>query len=195
MTQSSFKGLTRSAARETSSRRNAPILLCLKGHPGTGKSTLARALCRRLNWPLLDKDDIKDHTWTLADGNELSYAILWQMVETQLSNGLSVIVDSPLARPQLYETVKSLAKRNQARLLIVQSEIDEATWKLRLEKRSANPSPHKPSSWQDMEKQLAIYNGVYNYPIADEHLFVANTGQPMSVLLDKILRRLGKGAK
>ena len=44
-------------------------------------------------------------------------------------------------------------------------------------------------------KQLAIYNGVYNYPIAAEHLFVANTAQPMSVLLDKILRRIGKVAK
>ena len=92
---------------------NSQFLLCLKGHPGTGKSTLAQSLCRHLRWPLIDKDDIKDHTWDLAEGNALSYAILWQIVETQLRNGLSVIVDSPFARPHLYETAQQLAELDQ----------------------------------------------------------------------------------
>lgn len=32
----------------------------MRGLPGSGKSTLARALGCRLNWPVIDKDDVKD---------------------------------------------------------------------------------------------------------------------------------------
>ena len=37
------------------------LWLALKGHPATGKSVVAEALARRLRWPLIDKDDAKDH--------------------------------------------------------------------------------------------------------------------------------------
>ena len=165
-------------------------LLCLKGHPGTGKSTLANSLSRHLRWPLIDKDDVKDHTWDLANGNELSYAVMWQIVETQLRNGLSVVVDSPLARPQLYEAAKSIALRHKVRLLVVQTTVDPAIWQQRLDSRRSSPSKHKPNNWADMEKQLAIYNGVFDYPIAPEDLLVVNTGQPIATLLAQIEQRL-----
>lgn len=169
---------------------NQQTLLCLKGHPGTGKSTLAQSLSRKLHWTLIDKDDVKDHTWDLANGNELSYAIMWQIVETQLRNGLSVVVDSPLARPHLYEMAKKIAARHRVRLLIVQTAIDVVTWQQRLDKRRANPSKHKPNNWADMEKQLAIYNGVFDYPIAPEHLLIVDSNQPITILLDEIEQRL-----
>lgn len=41
-------------------QKPAPLLIALKGHPGSGKSAVARALSRRLLIPLIDKDDIKD---------------------------------------------------------------------------------------------------------------------------------------
>ncbi|GBF91825.1 hypothetical protein Rsub_04930 [Raphidocelis subcapitata] len=37
-----------------------PVLLLVKGLPGSGKTSLARALARRLRWPLIDKDDARD---------------------------------------------------------------------------------------------------------------------------------------
>ena len=46
------------------SEEEKPILVLMKGHPGSGKSTLAQALARKLKWPLIDKDDIRDCTWT-----------------------------------------------------------------------------------------------------------------------------------
>lgn len=33
-------------------------LVAFKGYPGSGQSTLARAVSRRLGWPLIDKDDV-----------------------------------------------------------------------------------------------------------------------------------------
>jgi len=34
-----------------------PLLVALKGHPGTGKSALSRTVGRELGWPVIDKDD------------------------------------------------------------------------------------------------------------------------------------------
>lgn len=170
---------------------SAPIqasltLLCLKGHPGSGKSTLARALARQLRWPLLDKDDIKDHIWSLADGNDLAYAILWQMTATQLSLGLSVIVDSPLARPQLYARVSEIAQQYSARLLIVQTTLTEADWRRRLEERRTRRSPHKVSDWDEMERLLVDYNDSWRYPIAAEHLLTLDTTRPVAELVRQV---------
>ncbi len=170
--------------------RNSQLLLCFKGHPGTGKSTLARSLARHLNWPLIDKDDIKDHTWTLTEGNKLSYEIMWQMTETQLSNGLSVLVDSPFARPHLYETARAIARRHRVRLLVVQTTLPIELWQQRLNKRSANPSSHKPSSWADMQEQLAVYKGIFNYPIAPEHLVVVDTSLSIPEQIETVMRRI-----
>ena len=51
-----------------------PRLLVMKGHPATGKSELAYRLARRLRCPLIDKDDVKDYTLALPDGNVLAEA-------------------------------------------------------------------------------------------------------------------------
>ena len=100
------------------------------------------------------------------------------------------MVDSPLARPQLYEAAKSIALRHKVRLLVVQTTVDPAIWQQRLDSRRSSPSKHKPNNWADMEKQLAIYNGVFDYPIAPEDLLVVNTGQPIATLLAQIEQRL-----
>ena len=44
-------------------------LVLMKGFPATGKSELAYALARRLRWPLVDKDDIKDVILSCPDSN------------------------------------------------------------------------------------------------------------------------------
>ncbi|ONM51420.1 hypothetical protein ZEAMMB73_Zm00001d018831 [Zea mays] len=66
-----------------------PVVVAMKGHPGSGKSTAARAIATALCCPLLDKDDVRDCMLPLeglaAAGmlNDLSYAVLWRMAERQ----------------------------------------------------------------------------------------------------------------
>mgnify|MGYP005841212629 CR=1 FL=1 len=62
-------------------------LIATKGHPATGKSAVARGVAQRLRIPLIDKDDVKDHVLGLPQANELAYAVMWQIAETQLALG------------------------------------------------------------------------------------------------------------
>lgn len=167
-------------------------LVAMKGHPGTGKSTLARGLARRFRWPLIDKDDIKDHTLGLPGGNELAYRILWQVVATQLALGLSVIADSPLSYPISYTTAQELAANFDARLLVVETRLDKAEWCRRLDARSPDESAHKIRGWAAMQRQLQIYDGCWQYPIAPEHHLVLDTTQPEDFLVGLVQERLAR---
>ena len=72
-------------------------LFALTGHPATGKSVLAHALAVRLQLPLIDKDDIKDALYTLPEANRLSYAVMWQVVATQLASGSRRWIRNPFS--------------------------------------------------------------------------------------------------
>jgi predicted kinase len=165
-----------------------PLLIAMKGHPATGKSTLARGLARAFGWPLLDKDDIKDHTLATPGGNELAYAILWQMVATQLALGLSVIADSPLSYPIGYDMVKKLVRRYDTRLLVVETSLAIDEWRRRLETRSPGESAHKVRGWEAMQVLLRTYDGCWQYPVAPEHHLVVDTGRPAADLVAQVQR-------
>ena len=101
--------------RQEQIKARPPVLLLLKGQPGSGKSTLAAALAAALHWPLVDKDDARSPCQHLVAAHpsvnwtQLAYDIMWRVCERQLSCGLSVIVDCPLARRELFDRAAALA--------------------------------------------------------------------------------------
>jgi predicted kinase len=165
-------------------------LLLLKGHPGTGKSTLALALARSLVWPLIDKDAIKDHTYTLPQGNVLAYEIMWHVTRHQLDIGLSVIVDSPLSYPIAYATGRKLANEYSARLLVVETLLAEAQWQQRLDQRLQQPPTHRVAGWANMQKVLEDYAASWRYPIAPEHHLIVDTSQSVNQIVKIIVNYL-----
>jgi predicted kinase len=175
-----------------SAQAHRQTLLLLKGHPATGKSTLATALARYLAWPLIDKDDIKDHLYPLPNSGHLSYEVLWQIVRRQLEIGLSVIVDSTLSYPQSYATGQQLATTYHARLLVVETKLAEASWKARLEQRLDEVQTHRTSGWDAMQQLLVDYAGSWHYPIAPEHHLTVDTSLPTLQLVQIIADHLAQ---
>lgn len=167
-----------------------PNLIAMKGHPATGKSALAWRLARRLRCPLIDKDDVKDYTLVLPDGNSLAYAIMWQVTGTQLALGLDVVVDSPLSYPVGYKQAQALAATRNARLWVVETRLDEAEWRRRLDARPAAASTHKIRGWAAMQEMLRQYDGCWQYPITPAHHIVVDTARPVEALLDEVLAQI-----
>lgn len=98
----------------------APLLLLMKGHPASGKSTLARLLASRLGIAISDKDDSRDcfqaaeeqcgpaGAWDL---NALSYQVMFNVASSQLACGQGVVVDCPLSKVELYQQASSIAEQ------------------------------------------------------------------------------------
>ncbi|MFZ1768433.1 MAG: AAA family ATPase [Caldilinea sp.] len=167
-----------------------PWLIAMKGHPATGKSAVAHALAQRLHIPLLDKDDVKDVILDLPGANDLAYAVMWQIAETQLALGLSVIAVSPLSYPSGYACACEIAARQRANFLVVETVLAEIVWRRRLDARVPGYSTHKISGWEAMQAMLRRYDGCWQYPIAAEHHLVIDTAQPIAASVQSIIARM-----
>ncbi|KAJ6685115.1 hypothetical protein OIU79_015232 [Salix purpurea] len=177
-----------------------PVIIAMKGHPGTGKSTLASSLASSLKIPLIDKDDVRDCTISIQNSspataskllNDLSYDVVWQIASTQLRLGLSVIIDSPLSRRAHLDRLVQVASSTGSLLVIVECKpLDEGVWRRRLEQRGrgAQASWHKPSTWQDLERLLEGYDGSTDYDVGDVPKIVLDTS--VSVAVDELVSRV-----
>jgi predicted kinase len=165
----------------------AIFLVALKGMPGSGKSTVGRALSRRRGWPLIDKDDIKDLIDGHADDSgSLAYATMFRIARSQLLHGLSVICDSPLTDADLYARAWQIAAETGALLAIIECQCrDERILRQRIEARQALDLPaHHTTDW---ERFRAYRSGVMTktYPITDCHLII-DTTRPLEPCLNHV---------
>ncbi len=97
-----------------------PLLVIISGAPGTGKTTLGRRIAAELRFPFIGKDDIKERLFdTLGVGDRAwsrklgiaTYPLLYYFVETQISVGRSLVVESNF-RPEL-STAEFLDLKNR----------------------------------------------------------------------------------
>jgi predicted kinase len=85
-----------------------PLLVVVTGAPGSGKTTIARALAVELRLPLLAKDDVKealfdelgngDREWSRKLGRA-TYEILFAVARRLLETGASCILESNFSDP------------------------------------------------------------------------------------------------
>lgn len=172
--------------------RSSLLLIALKGHPGAGKSAVARAIGRHLAIPVIDKDDIKDVLAPVcSDAGGLAYTAMFNIARQQLRLGLSVICDSPLSEQNGYAAACSIARETAAQPAIVECVCSSAEeWCRRIEQRAAQGQPtHHIATWSDLEQHVRVRGPSSTYPIDAPHI-VVDTVQPLEDVLAQILEWL-----
>lgn len=150
---------------------NKRCLILLKGHPGVGKSTIAKDIASLLRCPLVDKDTARECLGSLSSsipGSELniiSYDIMFGYVAAQLSLGSIVVCDSPLSRIELFHRALSICHDNSADIVLIEVEcLNESTWRHRLESRGQDqPYSHKPKTWDELQSLISGYQGAHHW--------------------------------
>jgi predicted kinase len=166
-----------------------PLLLALKGHPGTGKSALGRALGRELGWPVVDKDDVKD----VLDGRApeaggLAYEVMFAVARRQLRLGLSTICDSPLVSRWAFEQAQRVAAEAGAAVAVVECRCRELeVWRARIERRRELGLPaHHQTSWAGLQAYLERAELQACYPIAAPRLVIDTSARPLADLVAEV---------
>lgn len=165
-----------------------PLLIALKGHPGSGKSAIAYALGLHLRIPVIDKDDIKDVLVGCPDPGGLAYVTMFRIARRQLLLGLSVICDSPLSESQGYAAAQRIATEMGAMLLVIECVCSsQSIWRQRIEQRVALGEPaHEIASWSDLERHLARRAESSRYAV-DAPYLVVDTVRPGEEVIAEIL--------
>lgn len=125
------------------------IIVC--GLSGTGKTTLARELSRKLSIPVLHKDSIKEALYeiqgcsTLEDSIKVglhSIQLLYKLAEEQLNNGLDLIIEAPFYFEEDYKIFRSWEKKYKLKIFSIICKIDEKERTKRFAERKRHKGHH-----------------------------------------------------
>lgn len=117
-------------------------LVLMAGYPGTGKSTLARAIGDALDWPVIDKDVIVTSLLESGIAEEVaqpaSYGVMFALgLDTLRSQRRSVILDSPAGLPISIDEARRIASEATATLVCILCLADRETRNHRVANRPA----------------------------------------------------------
>lgn len=107
---------------------NKPVLICLYGFPGSGKSFVARNLTEHLQIAQVSADRIRNELFASPRYDKQENAIVSHlmryMTEEFLRAGLSVVYDGSTMRFMQRRNIRELAAKHKAAYLLVWLQID-----------------------------------------------------------------------
>jgi len=138
------------------------LIVQMHGVPGSGKSTIARAIAREIGAVVIDKDVIK--AALLRSGiNEqqagpAAYEVYFDVAASMVSLGHSVILDNPVFWPRVEEKWRALARDADSPLIMIECVCaDDAELRRRLATRDALQSqPREPLDLRRYEGTIEV---------------------------------------
>jgi predicted kinase len=141
-------------------------LIIFSGLPGTGKSTLAEAVGKRLSIPVFAKDWLEAtllrSELVASNSNQpvgsAGYELLTLLAERQLMLGQSVILDSVAGTQSIRDIWKRLSQQYQADWRVIECiSSDETFHRSQLAKRQRKIPGWYELLWSDVEKMKQYY--------------------------------------
>ncbi len=176
------------SGNETFAAQNKSTFVLMRGYPGTGKSTIARAIAAALHAPLIDRDIIRkkavDSFGDIHGVGRFSYELMFALTEEQLNLRLSVIVDTPLTYRETYEKSMALAEKFSIPMLVVHCQCPPEVQKRRLEGRKGTVSEFQITSWEEWLRWKPRFEEF------DDHGCVIDTSNPLDDSLSKVMHSI-----
>ncbi|MGE0597940.1 MAG: AAA family ATPase [Dehalococcoidia bacterium] len=178
-----------------------PLLLAIGGLPGTGKSTLARALAAATGSVVRSADETRKrlagmaantHPESAIDSgiyseamNKRVYSRLLEEASAALRSGRSCILDATFRRARDVDQVRQLAVRTGAAFLMVRCEAPEETVLERLRQRATTPD-----TWSDATEATYFAHRSEVNEVLDEAALIVDTTRPITEQVDVVLTQL-----
>lgn len=171
----------------------------MSGFPGSGKSTLAREIAKRTGAVVVDHDIVKSallqaSTHTSMDSKSagpIAYQIDWSLIESLLSQGQSVIFDSPCLYEEMVEKGTYLADKYSIAYKYVECYLDdrnEINFRLKNRERMI-------SQIQEISSEEAFQYTIKNSkkPV-NLRCLVVDTSQPLESYVQTVIQYIHRGS-
>jgi predicted kinase len=171
--------------------RRAPALTVLCGLPGSGKSTVAEAVRRRVSVAVVQSDRIRklliDAPTYSTDESARVFGAIHTVVERLLADGVPVLLDATTLQEQQRAPLASIASRTGARLILVWVYASDPEIRRRLVARRQG----KRSTYDVSDADVEIYEMMRERvePIRGPHWRI-DTGRNIERVVDALARRI-----
>lgn len=153
-----------------------PVLICLYGYPGSGKSYVARNLADVIQCVHVSADKIRselfEHPRYDPQENAIVGHLMNYMAEEFLSAGVSVVYDTNALRAAQRRKLRDLARRFKTEYLLIwlQIDLDSAYARTQNRDRRTNDDRYaEPQTRLSFDKQIS---GMQN-PQSEEYLVIS----------------------
>lgn len=168
-----------------------PILVCLYGYSGSGKSFVARNLSTSLNMAHISADRIRSELFAKPrfDAHEDSIVrhLMNYMVREFLEAGVSVVYDANAMRVGQRRNLRELAKKHRAEYLLIWLQIDPTTAFARTQTRDKRTSDDRYAMEHTQETFENYIAGMQNP--ADEPYMVVSGKHAFNTQKNAIINR------
>jgi predicted kinase len=154
-----------------------PVLVCLYGFPGSGKSYVARNLADAVHIAHVSGDRIRselfEHPRYDAQENAIITHLMNYMTHEFLNAGVSVVYDTNSLRASQRRTLRDLARTNKADYMLIWLQIDPDTAYARTQDRDRRTADDRFAQPQDENTFDRTLSGMQNPQPGEEYLVIS----------------------